>query len=537
MITRISVLIALFAAVAQAQITHERLLKARDEAHNWLTYSGDYTSQRYSRLAQLTPANVAHLEQKWVFQAQSLEKFAATPLVVDGVMYLTQANNHVVALDAKTGRVFWIYQYTLPPDLKLCCGQVNRGLAMLGDTLFMGTLDANLIALDRRTGRPLWRVAVADGPAGYSLTMAPLVIKDKVIVGTAGGEYGIRGFVAAYDARSGKEAWRFTTIPGPGERGHETWQGDAWKSGGGSAWLTGSYDPELNLTYWGIGNPGPDMNPAQRPGDNLYTNSVVALDPDTGALKWYFQFTPQDGADWDAVQVPVLVDTEWNGAPRKLLLWANRNGFFYVFDRVTGRFLFGKPFVKQNWAKGLDAEGRPIRETVPPGAPTFPGIQGGTNWYSPSYSARTGLFYLSVWDDYASVFTPQQMQHVPGQRFMGGRARSATPPLRRGAINTWTEEAGHGAVVALDPRTGERKWAFTMHDVTDAGILTTAGDLVFTGGREGYVFALDARDGKLLWKAAVGGQVGAAPISYQVDGKQYVAVAAGNVLFVYALRD
>jgi alcohol dehydrogenase (cytochrome c) len=529
-------LLLLLSAGVAGQVPHERLLEADDEPHNWLTYSGDYSSRRHSRLAQLTPENVAHLELKWVFQAQSLEKFAATPLVVDGVMYLTQANNHVVALDAKTGRVFWIYQYTSSPDLKLCCGSVNRGLAIHGDTLFMGTLDAHLVALDARTGRPIWKAAVAEGRVGYSLTMAPLVIKDKVIVGTAGGEYGIRGFIAAYDARTGREAWRFNTIPGPGEPGHETWQGEAWKSGGGSAWLTGSYDPGLNLTYWGIGNPGPDFNAAQRPGDNLYTNSVVALDADTGALRWFFQFTPNDSADWDAVQVPVLVNTDWNGSPRKLLYLANRNGFFYVLDRVTGQFLLGKPFVKQNWASGLDENGRPILASRPPGTPVFPGIQGGTNWYSPSYSPRTELFYLSAWEDYSTTFTPQPMQHVPGQRFMGGRARSGTPPLRRGAINTWTEEVGHGAVIAIDPRTGERKWTFGMHDVTDSGILTTAGDLLFTGGREGYFFALHARTGALLWKTIVGGQVGAAPITYQVDRQQYVAIAAGNVLFVYGLR-
>ena len=537
MITRIALLLLLITASVAAQTTYQRLLQSSGEPHNWLTYSGDYSSQRYSRLDQLNPSNVSNLELKWVFQAQSLEKFGVTPLVVDGVMYVTQANNHVAALDAKTGRVFWIYQYTSSPDLKLCCGQVNRGVAILGDTLFMGTLDAHLVALDRRTGQPVWNIAVANGQAGYSLTMAPLIVKDKVLVGTAGGEYGIRGFIAAYDARTGKEAWRFTTIPGPGEPGHETWEGDAWKSGGGSAWLTGSYDPDLNLTYWGIGNPGPDWNPAQRPGDNLYTNSVVALDADSGTMKWHFQFTPHDGADWDAVQVPVLVNAAWNGTPRKLMYWANRNGFFYVFDRATGQFLLGRPFVKQNWATGLDEKGRPILASLPEGAPVYPGVQGGTNWYSPSFSPRTGLFYISAWDDYSTIFIRQQMAHVAGQRFMGGRARSGTPPLRRGAINTWTEEAGHGAVIAVDPRTGDRKWAFKMHDVTDAGILSTAGDLVFTGGREGYFFALDARHGTLLWKAAVGGQVGAAPISYQVDRKQYVSIAAGNVLFTYALRD
>jgi alcohol dehydrogenase (cytochrome c) len=529
--------IAVVAVLAAAQVPADRLLNAVREPHNWLTYSGDYTSQRHSRLTQITPANVKNLQQQWIFQVESLEKFVASPLVVDGVLYVTQPPNTVVALDAKTGRMFWIYQHTPSPAAKLCCGAVNRGVAILGDTLFMGTIDAQLIALDARTGKPIWKTVVADFNAGYSVTVSPLVVKDKVIIGTAGGEYGIRGFVAAYDAATGKEVWRFNTIPAPGEPGHETWENDAWKSGGGSAWVTGSYDPELNLTYWGIGNPGPDLNPAQRPGDNLFTNSVVALDADTGKMRWHFQFTPHDGADWDAVQVPVLADANWNGSPRKLLLWANRNGFFYVFDRVTGRFLQGRPFVKQNWATGLDENGRPILAPLPEGVPVFPGMQGGTNWYSPSYSPRTGLFYVSTWEDYSTVFMRQKMEHVPGQRFMGGRGRHPTPPLRRGPINAWTEEAGHGAVAAIDPRTGERKWAFEMHDVTDSGILTTASDLLFSGSRDGYFYALDARTGALLWKTTVGGQVGAAPISYQVGGKQYIAIAAGHALFAFALRD
>ena len=520
-----------------AQVSMSRLEEAAREPGNWLTYSGDYTSKRHSALTQITPANVKNLEQVWIFQARSLEKFVATPIVVDGIMYVTEAPNTVVALDAKTGRMFWQYQHTPAPDAKLCCGAVNRGVAILGDTLFMTTIDAKLVAVDARNGRAIWKKDVADYRAGYSMTLSPLIFKNQVLVGTAGGEYGIRGFVAAYEPQSGNEIWRFNTIPSPGEPGHDSWESDAWKTGGGSSWLTGSYDPDLNLTYWGIGNPGPDWNPAQRPGDNLYTNSVVALDAGTGQLKWYFQFTPHDGADWDAVQIPVLVDADWNGRRRKLLYWANRNGFFYVLDRATGEFLRGAAFVTQNWATGLDDKGRPLLAALPEGAPVFPGVQGGTNWYSPSYSPRTGLFYVSAWDGYSSIFTRQPMEHVPGQRFMGGRARSATPPLRRGPVNTWTEEAGHGAVIAIDPRTGERKWQYQMHDVTDAGILTTASDLLFSGGREGYFFALDAKSGALLWRTTVGGQVSAAPISYEIGRRQYVAIAAGNALFAYALRE
>jgi alcohol dehydrogenase (cytochrome c) len=526
----------------QAQVTSERLLRSAEDAQNWLMYSGTYSSQRYSGLRQITAANVKTLEQKWVFQAESLEKFEATPLVVDGIMYVTQAPSDVVALDAKTGRVFWIYRY-YPTGAAPCCGSVNRGLAILGETLFVATLDANLVALDAKNGLPLWKTNVAKATSGYTMTLAPLVVKDKVIVGVAGAEFGIRGFIAAFDARTGKEAWRFYTVPGPGEPGYETWQSGDWEHGGGSVWVTGSYDPELNLTYWGTGNPGPDWNPAQRPGDNLYTSSVVALDADTGKRKWHFQFTPSDPYDYDSTQVPVLADITLNGSPRKLMLWGNRNGFFYVLDRVTGQFISGHPFVKVNWTSGLDNKGRPIPTPPAEGTPTFPGVQGGTNWYSPSFSPRTGLFYVSAWEDYGSIFIREEQKYQEGQRFTGGRPTSPipdaanVPSLRRGPINTWTEEAGHGAVLAIDPHTGEKKWKFQMTDVTDSGILTTASDLLFTGGREGYFHALDARTGTLLWKATLGGQIAAGPITYQVDGKQYVAIAAGHSLFVFGLRE
>jgi alcohol dehydrogenase (cytochrome c) len=420
---------------------------------------------------------------------------------------------------------------------------VNRGLAILGDTLFLATLDAHLVALDAKTGRPLWNTKVANASAGYAMTVAPLVVKDKVIVGVAGGEFGIRGFIAAYDVRTGREAWRFNTVPGPGEPGHETWRGNDWEHGGASIWTTGTYDPALDLTYWGTGNPGPDWNPAQRAGDNLYSDSVVALDPDTGKLKWFYQFTPNDPYDYDSTQVPVLVDATWNGTARKLMMWANRNGFFYVLDRATGQFLAGYPFVKVNWASGLDAKGRPIPTPQPDDAPTFPGVQGATNWYSPSYSPRTGLFYVSAWEDYASVFVKEAQNYEEGRRFVGGRPTSPIPggqnipSLKRGPINIWTEAAGHGAVIALDPRTGEKKWKFLMTDVTDSGILTTATDLLFAGGREGYFHALDARTGALLWKVSLGGQVASGPMTYQMEGKQYVTVAAGHSLFTFALRE
>jgi alcohol dehydrogenase (cytochrome c) len=530
---------------AHAQVTSNRLLRAADEPHNWLTYSGTYSSQRHSLLRQIDAVNVGRLELKWMLPNQVFGAWQSTPLVVDGIMYLTQRPNDVLAVDAKTGRVFWLYRHTVSPDARACCGSNNRGVAILGDTLFLATLDARLIAIDAVTGRAIWNVAVADPKAGYSMTMAPLAVKDKVLVGVGGGEYGIRGFIAAYDARTGKEAWRFHTIPGPGEPGHETWKNNAWKTGGGSIWLTPSYDPALNLTYWGVGNPGPDWNPDQRPGDNLYSDSVVALDADTGALKWHFQFTPNDAYDYDSVQIPLLADLNWRGTPTKTMLWANRNGYFYVLDRTNGRFLHGSPFVKVNWASGLDEKGRPIQTPQPEGAPTWPGNQGGTNWYSPSYSPRTGLFYVSVWEGYASIFRKEPQEYAPGRNFAGGGHRVLTPvpdaPTvrigRPGLVNTWTDAVGNGAVLAIDPLTGQQRWRFRQFDVTDSGILTTATDLLFTGGREGYFHALDARTGALLWKASLGGQIVMGPITYAVGGKQYVSVISGNSLVTFGLRE
>ena len=534
------------AALVQAQgggVTFERLLDAAAEPHNWLTYSGGYHSNRHTTLDRITPDNVDDLEVRWVFQAQSLQVFQTTPLVVDGVMYLTEPPNTVVALDAALGRVFWRYEYTPAPTSRPCCGRVNRGLAILGDTLYMGTIDAQLIAIDTVSGKPIWKTAVGDPEDGHALTLAPLIVKDKVIVGIAGGEFGIRGFISAYDAETGEEVWKFYTIPGPGEPGHETWENDAWRTGGAPAWLTGSYDAQADLVYWGTGNPGPDWNPAQRPGDNLYSSSVVALDPDTGELAWHFQFTPNDPYDYDSVQVPVLVDyPAQGGGTLPLMFWANRNGFFYVLDRTTGRFINGQPYVFLNWAEGLDDAGRPVMTPQPPGATTYPGVQGGTNWYSPSYSPSTRLFYLSAWEAYGSRFIPQEAEYERGRIFLGGLPApddpdNVIPGLQRGVINNWTEAAGTGAVIALDPATGEQRWKYEMTDVTSSGVLTTATDVLFTGGREGYFHALDARDGSLLWKATLGGMIANGPISYAVDGEQFVAVAAGNGLFVFALRE
>lgn len=523
-----------------AQVSFDRILEANKEPQNWLTYSGTEMSQRHSLLTQITPANVKSLELQWVFQARSLEKFEATPLVVNGILYTVQAPNDVVAIDAVTGRVFWVYEYAPSPDSHVCCGRVNRGLAILGDTLFMGTIDGHLLAIDAKSGKPIWNVTVANAEAGYSLMHAPLVVKDKVIVGTAGGEFGIRGFLAAYDAHTGKQAWKFYTIPGPGEPGHETWAGDSWMHGGASIWVTGSYDPQLNLTYWGVGNPGPDWNSDVRPGSNLYSDSVVALDPDTGKLKWYFQFSPHDDFDYDSVQVPVLADMEWKGKMRRVMLWANRNGFYYVLDRTTGEFLQGKPFSKVTWTTGLDDSGHPVRivsaNPTREGTLVYPGVQGATNWFSPSYSPHTGLFYIPAWDNYSSVFSKLPAEYVEGRRYTAGAPRSPVASLRGPQVINRTEEEGYGAVRAFDPKTGVRKWEFKMADVTSAGILTTASDLLFTGGREGYFWALDARTGEELWRANVGGDVASGAMTYSVNGRQYVSISAGSSLFTFALH-
>jgi len=528
-----------------AQVPYDRIVNATEEPENWLTYNGDYMSQRYSRLDQITPDNVTNLELKWILQNQVFGAWQSNPIIVDGVMYVTERPNSVMAVDASTGRVFWKFRHTPSENARVCCGANNRGVAVLDDRVFMGTLDARLIALDRINGQPLWNAEVADVNLAYSVTMAPLVVKDKIIIGVGGGEYGIRGYVAAFDAETGEQAWKTYTIPGPGEPGHDSWEGDDWEHGGASVWITGSFDPELNLTYWGVGNPGPDWNAGQRPGDNLFSDSVIALDADTGELEWYFQFTPNDGYDYDSVQVPVLADMVWRGEPKKVMMWANRNGYFYVLDRVTGLFLEGKPFVTVNWSSGLDENGRPIPTPQPEGMPTYPGNQGGTNWYPPSYSPRTGLFYFSAWENYATIYRAEESEYVPGQAFLGGGfsvlAPSPDAPTigigRTNPINNWTDEVGYASLKAMDPQTGEAVWSYNQYDVSDSGMLTTATDLLFTGGREGYFHAIDARSGDLIWNVNLGGQIVMAPVTYMVDGIQYVSVISGNGLSTFALRD
>jgi alcohol dehydrogenase (cytochrome c) len=521
---------------AAAQVTFERIVNAVREPQNWLSYSATPDNQRYSRLDSIDTSNVGNLELQWVWQARSLEKFEATALVVDGILYTVQAPNDVVALDAATGRLFWTYHHEPSPAARTCCGRVNRGLAILGDTLYMGTIDAHLLAIDAKSGTLVWDATVADASKNYSITMSPNVFKDKVIVGTAGGDMGIRGHISAFDAKTGKEVWRFYTIPGPGEPGNDSWSGESWRVGGAAVWNAAAYDPETNLAFWGTGNPAPDWDGSTRLGDNLYSNSVVALDVDTGELKWHYQFTPHDELDYDSTQVPVLADISWRGTPRKVMLWANRNGILYVLDRVTGKLLAGKPYVNHNWWAGFDESGRLLRKPgmdIDKEPKLFrPHVHGAINWAPPSFSPRTGLYYASHWEDSSIIAVegqfPQQVRTNQRQTAMG---QVNLEPFFNG------DGEAYGVVRAYHPDTLDPVWEFKMTDITWGGVLTTAGDLVFGGGREGYFLALNARTGELLWRESLGGQINAGAMSYAVDGKQYVSVAAGSALFSFALRD
>src|SRR5215471_18065103 len=526
-------LVALVALVAtgiltQAQVTFDRLRNTEREPGNWLTYSGNYSSHRYSALDQINAQNVKNLKPLWAYQFDALDKAETTPLVVDNVMYLTESPSNVIALDTRTGRALWSYRRVVPKDVRICCGLVNRGVAVLGDLVFVGTVDAHLIALDAKTGSVRWDATVADYKTGHAITAAPLAVKDKVVVGMAGGEFGVRGFVDAYDAKTGKQAWRFWTVPVKGEPGSETWGGDSWKNGAATTWVTGSYDPDLNLVYWGTGNPGPDWNGDVRPGDNLYSDCVVALDADTGKLKWHFQFTPHDLWDLDSTEVPVLVDGEFRGQQRKLMLFANRNAFYYVLDRQSGQFLHGRPYARQTWATQLDDRGRPVAapgaEPTETGVKVYPHAAGGTNWFSPSYSPKTNLFYVAARES-GAMYYKGEADYKAGAECNGGGMRNIPG------------EPGSGAIRALEPATGQLRWEYPLFSPPWAGVLSTAGGLVFGGCDEGYFFAVDAAAGKPLWRFQTGGKIIANPMSYLSAGKQHVAIAAGHAIYAFALEN
>jgi alcohol dehydrogenase (cytochrome c) len=538
-------------------VTYDRLLHADREPHNWLSYSGNYAGHRYSPLTQINRSNVKNLQMKWSYHplytknGNSQNKMENTPLVVDGIMY-TGTALEVVALDASTGRQYWKFARPLDPKEYYNAYEVNKGLAIAGNVLFWATVDCHLIAIDATSGLVIWDRVLADYKKGYQYNVPPLVVRDMVILGPATNEMGSNCWVSAYDIKDGKALWRFDTVPNSADAPEaKTWVGDSWKHGGNPIWNAGGYDPETKLTFWGTGNPNPGWNGDMRtPADNLYSASVIALDADTGTLKWHYQFTPGDEYDWDATQVPVLVDMEWQGRPRKLMLWANRNGFFYVLDRVTGQFLLGKPFVKQTWAFEIDRNGRPMKnpEFWPKpmgGIVVYPGTQGGTNWYPPSYSPRTGLFYVTTWDNYSTrsgKYDPgpwEERKRYSGSAPPPGSAAAAAAAGRgRGTAAAFkTEEEGYGAIRALDPSTGAKKWDFKMVDFSESGVLSTASDLVFAGGREGSFFALDAKTGELLWNVNLGGPSASGPISYAVGSKQYVVGTGAGTMFVFALPD
>lgn len=512
------------------EVTSEQITEADRSPGEWLSYSGSLNGWRYAPLTEITSANVSQLRVRWVHQSATSElKFESTPLVVKDTIFVTEPAATVVALDARTGGEIWKYQRFIPTGLPICCGDVNRGLAILDNLVFFGSLDGYLVALNANTGEVIWQTRVAKSSDGFSITGAPLVADHTVIIGVSGGDFGIRGFLAAYDAKTGQRKWKFDTIPGPNEAGHETWQNEAWKSGGGATWATGSYDPSLDLLYWGVGNPAPAFDGDVRPGDNLFTQSVIALHASSGKLAWYFQFTPHDEHDWDSAQTPILAEIRINGLERKVICWPNRNGFYYVLDRITGQFLRGTPFVDINWARGLTLYGRPIftsGNTVSRGGTvTKPSVGGGINWQPAAFNPKSALIFVHAMEG-ESVFT----KPAPGR-------------LVRGE-NGWFTGSG-GSIVgslsdvvrALDAATGAKRWEYWPPKAKlnpFGGVLATAGGLVLsTSG--GSLFALDAITGKELWHTNLGGETYAPPISFTLEGRQVIAVWAGRGLFLFGL--
>ena len=522
-------------------VSYQRLINARSEPHNWLMYWGNYQGTHYSPLSQITPNNARQLKTAWSFPILGGNSvLEGTPIVVDGVMYTTGSGNPatVTALDARSGRQIWRWTRQQKVVNPYEINPFARGVAILGNRIFVGTLDGWLIALDARTGNSLWEIPVVDTMEGSSITSPPLAIKDMVITGMTGGEYATRGFLDAYDAATGKRKWRFYTIPGPGEFGNDTWKGDSWKTGGGPTWLTGSFDPELNLVIWAVGNPAPEFDRVARGEmDNLFSNSVVALDADTGKLKWHYQFTPDDGHDWDSVQDMVLVDRVWRGQQRKLLMHADRNGHFYVLDRTNGKFLLGTPFIYQNWNAGFDGNGRPqhipgTNSSEKGSVLVYPTLGGATNFQAPSYSPVTGWFYLAFQEG-GQVYRSAPQTITRGQQYLG-RGRAAGPPPARGP----NQPATNAGIKALDPETGKTVWSYPLYQgsITN-GVMATAGNVLFVSSRDGNILALDAKTGKYIWHYQTGGNHQASPISYAIDGKQYVALAAGNVVFSFTLQE
>ena len=496
--------------------------------HNWLSYNGDYTGRRYSALHEINNANVSQLRAQWVFHSPNSSHLEVTPVVVDGMMFATSAND-AYALDAQSGRIVWHYSRPITEGLIDDASQHhNRGVAVWHDRIFMETDNAHLLCLDVRSGHLLWDVAYTDGNRNYGATSAPLVVKDNVIVGTSGGDDGVRGFVAAYDAGTGKESWRFWTIPAPGEFGSSSWPDESYKLGGGTTWMPGTFDPELNTIFWGTSNPAPDFDGGPRPGDDLYTDCLLALDPDNGKLKWYFQFTPHDLFDYDAVETPVLVDTVFKGQPRKLIVEANRNGFLYVLNRTDGKFLSARRFSeKLNWASGIDEKGRPVRTDLKPteqGTRICPGMVGATNWHSPAFNPETSLFYFMALES-CDIYKLKAQKFVPGQTYYAtGASRSESDRSQKILL-----------AYSLDGDQPTWRYVQSGSGHSSAGVMTTAGGLVFFGDDAQSFEAIDAATGKSLWHFNTGQTISASPMTYAVNSKQFVAVAAGSDIFTFTL--
>jgi len=511
---------------AAVAVSPEDLL-AQPVGANWTSYNGDYTGRRYSSLREINVSNASQLRLAWVFHPGNSQNLEATPVVIRGIMYVTAAND-VFSLDARTGRVLWHYQRRVSAGLlDDAAAHKNRGVAVWQDSVYTETDDAHLVCLDARSGNLRWDIEYADKAKHYGATSAPLVVKGSVIVGTSGGDSGVRGFVAAYDAGTGKLKWRFWTIPGPGEFGSSSWPGDSYLHGGGTTWMPGTYDPALNTIYWTTSNAAPDFVGDSRPGDDLYTASVLALNPDTGDLKWYFQFTPHDLYDYDANETPVLVDVEQNGTARHLLVQANRNGFFYVLDRTSGKFLRATAFIeKLNWARGIDASGRPLLSGRIPtleGNYICPGIDGATNWFSPSYNPGTGLFYVMALES-CNMFFASPKEFVRGQTYYDTGTKLPADEHSRKIL----------LALSLD---GKPAWRYPQAGQAHSwgGTLTTAGGLVFFGDDAGSFEALDAASGHPLWHFNTGQQFRASPMTYAIDGVQYVAISAGSDVLSFVL--
>src|SRR5579859_5069023 len=505
--------------------TADQLVKGATDTSNVVNYGMGYSLQRFSPLKQINTDTAKNLVPVWNYSFADEHSEESQPLVYQGIIYIT-TNNATIAADAKTGRQLWKTKVEYPPETPriVCCGIINRGLALFGGKIFRTTLDAHVIALDSATGKELWKSKVIDWKDGYSQTLAPLVADGVVITGTSGAEYGIRGFIDGWDPGTGKHLWRTYTIPGPGEPGNDTWPGDTWKHGGGSTWVTGSYDPELKTVYWGVGNAGPWNAMMRHPGDNLYTSSVLALDPQTGKIKWHFQFSPNDPYDYDAIADMVLADINVNGKPTKVILNANRNGFFYVLDRTNGKYIAGNKYIKTlNWAAGLDESGRPIESELTKhlratGETTevWPSVWGGKAWSPSAFSPDTGLYYANTLE-FGMKYTPNQPKYRAGATYWG-------------ADLTWVfpKDGNVGYLRAIEPMTGKSKWEVATQAPRWGGVLVTAGGLVFSGILTGQFEAFDADTGQKLWSFQTGAGIEGQPVTWEQDGVQYVAVATGQ---------